>query len=229
MWEPLNHWYFVFLQLKNYAMKILKSKDEKVKITVKSIYHGHFLITYRGVRAMRCPFDYVIYQMIISDIKPDLVIEIGTNIGGGALYLADLMDNLGHGIVHTIDIKKQVDERVVEHPRIKLFTNGFENYDIEQTKRYEKILVIDDASHVYEDVLKTLYKFAPIVTLGSYLIVEDGIINELGMKKQFHGGPLKAVNEFLKENKDFIIDRYWCDLFGKNATFNVNGYLKRIR
>ena len=46
--------------------------------------------------------------MIICEVKPDLVIEIGTNIGGGALYIADLLDSLGKGIVHTIDIVAQV-------------------------------------------------------------------------------------------------------------------------
>jgi hypothetical protein len=26
---------------------------------------------------------------------------------------------------------------------------------------------------------------------------------------------------------EFFVDRKWCDMFGKNATFNVNGYLKK--
>ena len=60
-------------------------------------------------------------------------------------------------------------------------------------------------------------------------IVEDGIINELGLKKQYGGGPLKAINEFLENNTNFEVDRHWCDLFGKNATFNVKGYLKKLR
>jgi cephalosporin hydroxylase len=61
------------------------------------------------------------------------------------------------------------------------------------------------------------------------LIVEDGIIGELGMKNEFHGGPLKAIDEFLRTNQDFEVDRHWCDFFGRNVTFNVNGYLKRVR
>jgi cephalosporin hydroxylase len=205
-----------------------KSKNEKVKITVKSIYKGHHLVTYRGVKAIRCPFDYVIYQMIITSLKPDLVIEIGTNIGGGALYIADLMELIGHGEIHTIDISKQSDELLQSNPRIKIFTEGWENYDLGLAKGFEKILVIEDASHTYENTLAAIKKFAPLVTKDSYLIVEDGIINALGMKKQYHGGPLKAIREFLDINKDFTIDRNWCDMFGTNATFNVNGYLKKV-
>lgn len=202
-------------------------KDEKIKITPRSIYNGHHRVSYRGVKAIRCPFDYVIYQMIISEVMPDLIIEIGTNTGGGALYIADLLNNIGHGMVHTIDIKKQSADILSVHPRIKLFTEGWENYALEEAKGFSKILVIEDASHMYEDTLGALHKFAPIVSPGSYLIVEDGIINELGLKRDYHGGPLRAIRDFLKVNKDFKVDRHWCDFFGKNATFNVNGYLKK--
>ena len=184
---------------------------------------------YRGVKAARCPFDYVIYQMIIFNLKPDLVIEIGTNAGGGALYLADLMSITDHGIVHTIDITSQCARIAATHPRVRLFTEGWQNYDLREVVGYSKVLVIEDGSHMYEETLTAMQRFAPIVTVGSYMIVEDGIINKLGKTKNYHGGPLRAIREFLRSTKDFEVDRYWCDFFGKNATFNVNGYLKRMR
>lgn len=204
-------------------------KDEEVKISVQSIYEGHHLVTYKGIKAIRCPFDYVIYQMIINEVKPDLVIEIGTNIGGGALYIADLLDNNGKGILHTIDIIDQVDQRVKEHKRINFFTEGWENYNLELTKGFEKVLIIEDASHLYKDSLGILNKFHGIVSKDSYFIIEDGIINELGLEKEYEGGPLKAIREFLPNHKEYIVDRKWSDMFGKNATFNVNGYLKKIK
>ncbi|MBI2120785.1 MAG: hypothetical protein HYT94_04145 [Parcubacteria group bacterium] len=202
-------------------------EDERISFDTQTIYNGHFNVTYRGVRAIKCPFDYVMYQMIISELKPDLVIEIGTSSGGGALYMADLMNILGHGMVHTINIERKTGKLVEEHPRIKLFTDGFENYDLNETKGFSKILVIDDASHLYEDTLAAMHKMSPLVSVGSYFIVEDGIVDELG--KNLNGGPLRAIREFLSENKNFEVDRTYCDMFGKNATFNVNGYLKRIK
>ena len=207
----------------------LVSSDDKVSFDVQSIYHGHHHVTYRGIPALRCPFDYVIYQMIISSLKPDLVIEIGTNIGGGALYLADLMNNIGNGMVHTIDIENKADEILSKHPRIKIFTQGWDNYNVKEAQGFAKILVIEDASHMYESTLGVLKKFSSLVSVGSYFIVEDGIISNLGMEKKYNGGPLRAIREFLKSNDKFVVDRYWCDFFGKNATFSVNGYLKRIR
>ena len=203
--------------------------DEKVELSVNTIDKGHHQVSYRGVNAIRCPFDYVIYQMIISEIKPDLIIEIGTRKGGGAYYMADLLDNIGKGIIHTIDIVDEVEPIVKEHKRIKFFTDGWENYPIELAKSFTKILVIEDASHMYLDSIGALNKFHSLVSKDSYFIVEDGIVNKLGLEKKYDGGPLRAIREFLPNHPDFIVDRKWCDMFGKNATFNVNGYLKKIK
>jgi cephalosporin hydroxylase len=166
--------------------------------------------------------------MILSEVQPDLIIEIGTNFGGGALYMADLLNNFGKGEVHSIDITDKCSEMVKQHPRIKLFHEGFDKYDLELTKGFEKILVIEDASHIYEDSLNAIEKFAPVVTKDSYLIVEDGVVDKLGVSKAFNGGPCRAIREFLPNHPEFVVDRKWCDLFGKNATNNVNGYLKKI-
>lgn len=203
-------------------------KEEIVKISVQSIYEGHHKVTYKGIKAIRCPFDYLIYQMIIWEVKPDLIIEIGTNIGGGALYIADLLDGIGNGVIHTIDILDQVHPIVKEHKRIKFFTSGWKDYDIELTRGFEKILIIEDASHTYEDTSGILNKFHDIVSKDSYFIIEDGIINEIGLEKEYHGGPLKAIREFIPKNQNYIVDKKWCNMFGENATFNVNGYLKKV-
>lgn len=199
------------------------------KLNLKTIFKGHHKTKYRGIEYIKCPFDYVIYQMIIFDIKPDLVIEIGTNKGGGALYIADLMNIIGKGVVHTIDVNDKVEKIVKEHNRIKCFFDGYDKYDLTLTEKFEKILVIEDASHYYSDSINCLKKFGDIVTKGSYYIVEDGIINKLKLRKAYDGGPLKAINEFFETSDKYIIDKKWCNFFGNNATFNVNGYLLKVK
>lgn len=217
----------IFIQkLKNLIRKT--PVDEQVFFNSSTIYFGHQKIYYKGIQAIRCPFDYVIYQMILHEVQPDLIIEIGTNNGGSAIYLSDLMDAMKlKGEIHSIDINKMAEENVKGYERIKLFTNGWEAYDLDITKNFERILVIEDAAHTYDCTLGAIEKFAPVVTKNSYLIVEDGIINDLGFTEKFEGGPLKALREFLPKHPEFTVDRKWCDMFGKNATFNVNGYLKK--
>ncbi len=204
--------------------------SEQVGFDCSTFYAGHQKVTYKGIKTIKCPFDYVMYQMIVSEVRPDLIIEIGTNQGGSALYMADLMMLNGiEGEIHSIDINSNALENVKSNPRIKLYTHGWENYDLNLTKNFKTILVIEDAAHTYSSTLGAIEKFAPIVSVGSYLIIEDGIVNELGMAKRFDGGPLKALREFLPKHSEFIVDRKWCNMFGKNATFNVNGYLKKIK
>ncbi len=202
---------------------------DEVQFGIKSIELGHHRLTYRNVPTIKCPFDYVIYQMIIFDLKPDLIIEIGTNKGGSSLYLADLLALTGKGEIHTIDIIDVRNEKAKNHKRIKFFADGFQNYDLKNAEGFKDVLVIDDGSHNYNDVKASLEKFKSIINVGSYFIVEDGILDKLGWKNKYKGGPNKAIKEFISEDNSYIIDRKWCDLFGTNATFNTNGYLKKIK
>ncbi|MCE7993725.1 MAG: hypothetical protein HEP71_17195 [Roseivirga sp.] len=191
---------------------------------------AHHRITYRGISMLKCPFDIVIYQMIISEVQPDLIIEIGTNKGGSALYLADLLRNFGDGVVHTIDLKQEkLDPEIRSTENIRLFEGGWQNYSLEDCAEFDKILIIDDGSHTYEQVYQAFHKFHPVVPPGSYYIIEDGIIDQLEIpKKKFNGGPLKAINEILATNTSFKVETKWTHFFGPNATFNTRGYLKRI-
>ena len=195
--------------------------------TLKGIDKGHHHITYRGVPCIKCPFDYVMYQMIINEVQPDLIIEIGTNHGGSALYMADILDKIGGGKIHTIDIDNRAYDLAKSHDRISFFHNGWEGYDLQQAKGFAKILVIEDGSHEYGSTLGALKKFGPIVTNGSYLIVEDGIIDALGQSEAYNGGPVKAIKEYLASTGDYSIDYKWLNMFGESATFNTLGFLKK--
>lgn len=207
-----------------------KKPSEETNFNLKTIEIGHHNFEYNGLKSLKCPFDYLNYQMIIDEVKPDLIIEIGTHFGGNSLYLADLLQLRNRGVLHTIDVNEYGDlSKLDSHPRIKRFLGGYENYDTNQIMEFENVLIIDDGSHQYRDVLNSLNKFNKFVTINSYFIVEDGVLSELGYKESYEGGPLRAIEEFLKENKKFIIDEKWINFFGKNATFNPKGYLKKIR
>ena len=202
--------------------------DNRVDFNLQTRCDGHHNVTYRGIKAIRSPFDYLLYQMLICEVKPDLIIEIGTNAGGGSLYLSDLQQMNGGGIVHTIDIVDTVDNNLIlNNKNIVRFLGGYQSYDIKNAKGFRNILIIDDGSHTYEDVKDSLLKFNNLVAKNSYFIVEDGILDELGYT-DYGGGPLRAIDEFININNQYVIDRKFCDFFGKNATFNVNGFLKRI-
>jgi cephalosporin hydroxylase len=164
---------------------------------------------------------------LIHRVRPDLILEIGTNNGGGALYMADILDNIGWGDVHTVDVVDMVTSTLVkDHPRIKRFLGGYQEYTLPEEFVGKTVIVIDDGSHIYEDVIACLEKFKDAVSVNSYFIVEDGVIDELGYPG-YNGGPLRAIDEFLHNNENFFIDRGYCNFYGYNATFNPNGYLRK--
>ena len=89
------------------------------------------------------------------------------------------------------------------------------------------MLVILDSDHTKNHVLGELRLYAPLVSRGSYLIVEDTNVNGHPVLKDFGPGPAEAVEEFLAEQSDFFVDRAREKYF---LTFNPKGYLfKRLR
>src|SRR5687768_2570159 len=73
-----------------------------------------------GVPTLKEPADLWVYQEILSEKRPDLLLEAGTAHGGSALYLATIMDALGHGRIITVDVRDRGPRPV--HPRITYLT-----------------------------------------------------------------------------------------------------------
>ncbi len=190
-----------------------------------SIYNRTY---WMSVPCLKCPLDLWIYQEIIAEIKPDLIIETGTHMGGSALYIAHLLDIIGKGQIITIDILDYPTRP--NHPRIK-YVNGSSADPklislLLDARPAETRLVILDSDHSKAHVSAELSLFAPYVSVGSYMIVEDTNINGHPTYKSFGDGPFEALEEFLSRNKDFIVDQSREKFL---MTFNPQGYLKRIQ
>jgi cephalosporin hydroxylase len=185
--------------------------------------------TYFGVRTLKSPLDFWIYQEILFETKPDCIVEIGNFAGGSALALAHLCDCLGKGNIIGVDVShKRVPDMVRKHPRITLI-EGDACASFSRVKARisssDRVLVIEDSAHTFENTLKVLQTYSPLVKAGGYFIVEDGICHH-GLDLGPDPGPYEAVEAFLKSSRDFELDR------SKEAftiTWNPKGYLKRIR
>ncbi|NIA13238.1 MAG: hypothetical protein GWP08_04100 [Nitrospiraceae bacterium] len=185
--------------------------------------------TYFGVVAIKNPMDFWVYREIIFEVKPDVTVEIGNAYGGGALALAHILDNMGHGRLIGVDHQHQtVPQFIRDHPRIA-FIDGDACESFPQVQgsiaEGETVLVIEDSSHTYENTLNVLRTYSPLVTRGSYLIVEDSNCHH-GVDIGPRPGPYEAVEQFITETDAFEIDRTRESWF---ITWNPKGYLKRIR
>lgn len=180
-----------------------------------------------GVPAHKCPLDLWIYQEIIHELRPDVVIETGTYKGGGALYLASLCDLEDHGRVIAIDIDPQ--PGLPQHDRITYLTGSSTSEEILEKVRGElggTTMVILDSDHSAQHVSAELRAWAPMVSVGHYLVVEDTNLNGNPILPEWGPGPREAVEEFLRETDAFEVDQSREKFF---MTFNPTGYLRRVR
>ena len=191
----------------------------------QTIFRTHFL----GVPLLKQPTDLWTYQELVSEVRPDLVVETGTYRGGTALYLACVCELLGNGRVISVDIERRGEPP--EHPRAEFLIGSSVAEEVRAeidraAADAERVLVILDSDHRREHVLAELRAYADLVTVGSYVVVEDTNINGHPVEPGWGPGPMEAVEAFLAEDPRFSPDP---DRERHFLTLSPRGYLRRIR
>lgn len=179
-----------------------------------------------GVPVVKCPLDMWVYQEIICETKPDFIIETGTAWGGSALFFASILDLIRKGQVITIDI---ADRCTLTHPRIiKIVGDSVSDEVVSRVKNIvggKRCMVSLDSDHAKNHVLKELYAYSELVSPGNYLVVEDTNLGHLVNPVLGAKGPMEAVEDFLSERRDFVIDQTREKFL---LTFHPRGFLKRV-
>mmetsp|Transcript_1096 Transcript_1096/g.2385 ORF Transcript_1096/g.2385 Transcript_1096/m.2385 type:complete len:534 (-) Transcript_1096:676-2277(-) len=194
-----------------------------------------------GVITMQNPFDMYSIQDIIFSTQPDLLIETGTANGGSALLWSSVMELCGleDSKIITVDLQSPVWEKGThwggkarEDPtqnkmwkKRVTFMKG-DTVDagivakIKAAAQGKKVLVTLDSGHHREHVFKELEAYCPLVSVGSYCIVED-----TKMSRWSADGPLSSVFTFMEKHPEFEVDRSRELLY----THHVSGYIRRIK
>jgi len=183
-------------------------------------------VSWLGHVVRKCPLDLWIYQELLVRTRPDLVIETGTLFGGSALFMATIMDLIGHGHVITIDQGARPDRPL--HPRIGYWLGSSVDQAIvaeaRDAARGKRTMVVLDSDHSAAHVFEEIMCYSPLVQVGDYLIVEDTNVNGHPTYQEYGPGPMEAVEKFLSQSDEFVIDKR-CERF--LITMNPKGYLKR--
>lgn len=164
--------------------------------------------TWQGVHISAYPTDLFLYQMIVFENRPEVVVETGTYKGGKSLFFANMLDLVGGpGQVVTVDYRDKEFRHRPAHPRITYIT-GKSTKDpvlerVSAIVRDRPSMVILDSTHKQWHVKNELWHYNKFVTPGQYLIVESCYLNGHPIKPDHGPGPYEAVQWFLRLNRNF--------------------------
>lgn len=197
-----------------------------------------------GVPVIQMPTDIVVLQEVIWETRPQLVLETGIARGGSLLLYASILELIGDGTVLGIDIDIRAHNReaIESHPharRVRMIEGSSVDDEVVAEARaaageVERVMVILDSNHTHEHVLAELRAYAPLVTVGQFLVVADTFIEDI--PPQVHrpdrpwgpgDNPATALAAWLEEAEGFERDPF------VNAklllTASPGGYLRRVR
>jgi cephalosporin hydroxylase len=208
-------------------------------------YKYTYNYSWLGRPIIKFPNDIVATQEIVWDVKPDLIIETGIAHGGSLILSASLLELIGgEGKVLGIDVDIRAHNRreIEAHrmmKRIEMIEGSSTADDVMERVRSaaakaKRVMVFLDSLHTHDHVLKELELYAPLVSVGSYIVLPDTFIEYFPKGYYAHNrpwdvgnNPMTALRAFMEKNKDFEIDRALCDKLMITEAFD--GYLRRVR
>lgn len=172
-------------------------------------------LTWKDTILFKSVFDLAIYQMMLWELKPKTIIEIGSGTGGSAIWMSDLLTayNMDCRII-SVDITPPA----IQYKNVA-FLKG-DSYKIEAALDAQMLnhlphpwLVIEDAHVNVQGVLNYLHLY---LKQGDYLNIEDS------ESKQ------EDIAAFLENKKgSYMVDTLYCDFFGRNLTCSLNSIFRR--
>ena len=196
-----------------------------------------------GLPVIQMPPDILTLQEVIWENRPQLVIETGIARGGSLILYASILELIGEGEVLGIDIEiRPHNRRAIEtHPlahRIRMVEgSSIDDAVLGEARRaaadVERVMVVLDSDHTHEHVLAELRGYAPLVTVGQFLIVADTFLEDIPPQEHRPrlwgpgNNPATALRAWLEESEGFEPDPF------VNAKLLITalpgGYVRRVR
>lgn len=187
-----------------------------------------FNFDWLGVPIIQFPPDIIALQELCWKVKPAVVVETGIARGGSLIFYASMLELLGSdGFVIGVDIDIRSHNRAVieSHPlarRIRLIEgSSIDPATVAQVSSMvgdrRPVLVVLDSMHTGDHVLAELDAYSGLVDAGSYLVVQDTLIESVAEglypdRPWSHGNsPATAVDQFLaRPGARFVIDEEYA-------------------
>lgn len=224
--------------------------------TMRGMYVYNF--DWLGRPIIQYPNDMVAMQELISQVKPDIIIETGIAHGGSLIFSASMLAllDMAEAIENETTINPKISKRMVlgididirehnraaieAHPmssRIKMIEGSSISPEIiDQVKTiakdHKRIMVCLDSNHTHDHVLTELEAYAPLTSLDSYCVVFDTFIEDMPVN-MFPDRPWDVGNNPKTAVWEYLKTHpeFEIDKSIQNKLFVTgapDGYLKRI-
>lgn len=206
-----------------------------------------YSFTWMGRPMIQLPEDMLRLQEVIYAVKPDVIIETGIAHGGSLVFYASLFKAMGKGRVIGVDIEIRPHNRAAIdahelRPYITLIEGSSIAPDIvdqvaSQVAADETVMVLLDSNHTKEHVLAELKTYSPLVTVGSYIVAMDGIMERLPGARRTQedwtwNNPRRAALDFVEANPEFVIEeprfQFNEGTVTERVTYWPSGFIRRI-
>ena len=232
-----------------------QGKDEEARrlsqawISHPGLHQYSYNFSWLGRPIIQYPQDIVAMQELIFTVQPDLIIETGIAHGGSLILYASLLElNAMCGgqqnfsvLGIDIDIRAHNREAIESHP---IFQRGHitmlegSSIDADMVAKvhkfaapYKRIMVLLDSNHTHDHVFSELTAYAPLVSVGSYCVVFDTVIENMAADaypdRPWGKGnnPMTAAGAYLASHPEYMHD----EMMDSKLLISVapKGFLKR--
>jgi cephalosporin hydroxylase len=207
-----------------------------------------YSFTWLGLPVIQLPDDLIRIQEVIFSVKPDVLIETGVAHGGSLVFYASLFKAMGRGRVIGIDIDIWPDHRaaIEKHPLFPLITliegSSIDPVIVDRARGLirpgESVIVLLDSNHSFEHVKAELDLYSPLVSVDSYIVATDGIMEQVAGAPRSRpdwktNNPRRAALAFARDNNQFILEeprwRFNEGIADRRVTYWPDAFLRRVR
>jgi len=206
----------------------------------------HTQDSYVGVGMSKFPEDLRVYEHLLWEAKPNVVIEIGSHLGGSALWFRDRLRTMAryssHDCVRVVSVDLDTSAARTNLGAVDPFfeetivlvegdvRNEATAAGVEAALPPDPLcFVVEDSAHTYETTLAALRSFARLVPEGGFFVVEDGCVDveEMRLAPDWPRGVLPAIKAWLEtdEGSRFRVRRD-LELYGLSC--HPGGFLQRV-
>ncbi|NEO31729.1 MAG: cephalosporin hydroxylase [Symploca sp. SIO3C6] len=206
---------------------------------------GNYLLqSWKGMILSKGVTEIGLYPMLLYELQPKTIIEIGAFNGGSAVWFADHLELFGiEGSVYSIDIDLSLlDEKAKTDSRVN-FLEGDGNKlgtvlppELLSTLPHPWLVIEDAAPVEIVGLLEFFHKNG--LENGDYLIIEDtsqsiwdcwsGNWEDQEELAEGREKMDKLRHWLIKHEDEYLVDTYYLDMYGYNGSKNWNSILKKV-